>query len=94
MRLWVEHFYLRDNELSRKDWEAMANLDDVRRAIGHGLLLQLVGAMLLIGFLVWLSLRVTGRPRLCIVSRTGAAVFLNERGRPYNPKSIRAMVER
>jgi hypothetical protein len=34
----------------------MANLDDVRRAIGHGLLLQLVGAMLLIGFLVWLSL--------------------------------------
>ena len=55
MRLWVAHFYLRDNELSRKDWEAMANLDDVRRAIGHGLLLQLVGAMLLIGFLVWLS---------------------------------------
>ena len=56
MRLWVEHFYLRDNELSRKDWEAMANLDDVRRAIGHGLLLQLIGAMLLIGFLGWLSL--------------------------------------
>ena len=69
MRLWVEHFYLRDNELSRKDWEAMASLDDVRRAIGHGLLLQLVGAMLLIGFLGWLSSRVTGRPRLCIVSR-------------------------
>ena len=52
MRLWVEHFYLRDHELSRKDWGAMANLDDVRRAIGHGLLLQLVGIILPIGFLV------------------------------------------
>ena len=71
---------------------------DVRRAIGHGLLLQLIGAMLLIGFLGVAEFRVTGRPRLCIVSRTESAQlkdagFLNECGRPYNPKSIRAMVE-
>jgi hypothetical protein len=62
----------------------MANLDDVRRAIGHGLLLQLVGAMLLIGFLVWLSLA-------WLADRASAS--LAGPGRPYNPKSIRAMVE-